>query len=252
MRAFRVVAYLAGPYITGGDPIHLDALLASVWIRRQPGSGGLCRNTPLTEQVHPRLPLARVSCMGARVWAASAARPLHGDLPAMVCQIRKPDGEDWDRLDRTVNTQAGPRKHTRTLHEARVAWALEWLGVGAPTEVRRSLRYLWGPQTQPYGQVGSVRRSGAGQLLAWTCVWADHDTASTLVCAGRVMRHLPANWLVPGEHWVRSGAVEPPYWHPEGQRLVVAVGERGELTQAVSEAAQAVEVHTSIPADVQP
>lgn len=220
-----------------GRPVHLDGLLALAWVRRHaPEALDLpSRVTPLSELVHPRLPLARLRVDDEQVWLAGASE-MAAPRPARAWAVKKRDPEDWDRLDRPVLVTGGPAKDRRVLLPAVSASAATWYCWGDLREIARALRLLWGSERDPYGQLGSDRRGGAGQLLSWSAERGDHAPSRCLVTPeSTAARNLPAGWIAEGRaDW---GAIAPPYWHPEAQVPVARAGEPVQLWPHVWSAA---------------
>lgn len=215
-----VRAELTGPYMDSGDPLHLDGLLTRAWVRRHAnqvqGLGLPTRQTPLSQMQRPHLPLGRLVRSGVGVWLASAALEEDPTHPAAVWQIKRRDAEDIDRLARPINLSAGPAKDYMLRRPARLTPALTWYAWGKAREIRRSLRLLWGRENEP-SLLGSARRSGSGEIARWSVEVGDHSPTDCLLRAGRVVRHVPREWLTAVEA-PYLGACEPPYWHPERHR----------------------------------
>lgn len=233
-----ITARLAGPIIDGGDPIHLDGLLALAWVRRHAQHARrLDRKSGSSDVAAAHLPLLRLSALGESCWVASAGIPSDDDRPAAVWQTRRRDHEDWDRLDRPVNTTAGPSKDVLMRRSGRVATSMTWLAWGDRHEVRASLRLLLGAPDSPHGFIGSSRRSGAGEIESWSLDRGEHSLMDCLVCDGAAMRHLPVSWLSSCSQ-PRIGAHRPPYWLPVHRGRVCAVGSSVELIAEVDAAVE--------------
>lgn len=235
-RPVVVTAWLASAYV--GPPVHLDGLLCAVWARRHPRHAGARRSDRRHAPAAPHLPLVRVSSMMAGCWAATAGEEFGASGPAEVWQTRRRTPEDWDHLSRPVHVAAGPAKDSLIRREARVAEGVRWLAYGSVTEIRKSLRLLWGKEANASGALGSARRSGAGEILRWSVTRGDHDISACFVADGRAVRHLPPAWIAGSGRWT-IGAHEPPYWLPAGQSRVSPVGCPVTLRPAVVEALNA-------------
>ena len=228
-RPIVVTAELRGPYIDNGQPIHLDSLLALVWARRHPRfAHRVHRADPSASIEAPHLPLVRAYFDGAAVWAASGHIEVEPSTPAAIWQTRRRDVMDWSWYARPGDVATGPTKDCLIRREARASHALRWLAWGSVSEVRKSLRALWGRETDPHGFVGAVRRAGAGEVARWSVEAGSHPLESCYVLDGRAARHLPASWVASAERW-RSGAWAQPYRLDEHRESVPAIGTRVEL-----------------------
>ena len=235
MRPVVVECNLAGPLVDGGDPIHLDGLLAAAWARRHPRYAHASRRSDVREIQDPHLPLGRIGVDGASVYLASAAVPVGHAAPAVVHQARRRDAGDWDRLASPVNVTAGPAKDVLLRRDARLVHGLRWYAYGRRSDIRKELKLLWGKEGTPHGSVGGARRSGTGRIVSWSIVHGDHEPAECFVSpSGVIRRHLPAHWLDTVEA-PRVGSVRPPYWHPGRRCRTAEVGSQGRLTLAVRE-----------------
>lgn len=235
-----ITAALAAPLVDSGDPIHLDGILALAWARRHRQHSGADRRMLAAEVADPHLPLVRVG----ECWAATAGFLSDDQAPAAVWQTRRRDPDDWDALDRPANTTAGPGKDILMRRSARTASRMTWLAWGQRREVVASLRLLWGSPAAPYGFLGSARRSGSGELAAWSVTRGDHGVRDCFVRDGQAMRHLPHAWLSSCSRY-RVGAFRPPYWMPAHRDRVSSVGASVELTDKASAAIAAADAEES-------
>jgi len=222
MKPLIITADLAGPLIDNSDPIHLDSLLALAWAIRH-DMPPVHRRTKAAEIEAPHLPLVKLSALGAACWAATAGAMVSPISPAAVWQTSRRDPEDWDRLARPVSVASGPRKDRLIRRAAVVASAIRWYAWGDRREVVRSLRLVLGRESAPTGFLGSVRRSGSGEVTAWRVEIGQHDLERCYLAGDQPARHLPHEWVESCSRW-RLGATMPPYWLPDHQRRTPHLG----------------------------
>jgi len=203
------------------DPLHLDSLLEQV-VAMRVGSE-VTRATPEAELRYFDLPIATIEALGHAVRVCSAAMPVEPHAPDIMVQVKRRDVEDWDRLDKPVNVAAGPNKDAMVRTQVLLARTLRWRAIGHRPGVVDLLRKLWGPQDDPWGATGSIRRAGLGSLERWRVYEADHRAEQCVVDGRRALRHLPAAWVREAKWW-RRGAWRGPYWHPARQVRVPRVG----------------------------
>lgn len=216
MTTLRVRVDLEGAYIDNGDPIHLDGLLAQAVSRRM-GLDVPSRAEPVRDFVN--LPLVRA----CGVWAASAAHPVGRAWGVVVHQTKRRDAVDYDCLKAPVHVASGVDKDRLLRRPAQLVEALEFLCLGNRGLIVDCLRLLWGKADAPMGFIGSVRRSGSGQISRWSVTPEAFDPHWVWVRDGVAQRHIPSDIVAEASRFA-MGAADPPYWHPSRQRASVPLG----------------------------
>lgn len=228
----RVDVDLVGP-AQWDYPVHLDGLLMEAAARRLPHSRDVSRANSLPGLLPIYVPLL------GQVHAASALilrNPRRVDLFV----VRRKDGDDIDRLQRTWTPGSGPGRNQMAREPGWISSGGSWWAWGNPREIQRLLRLVLGPETGG-GAIGDRRRHGLGSIRRWSIALVDGPLTEALVGPdGIARRHLPLAWCaaMDGADVVR-GALLPPYWHPERQGMVVRVGARVTLAPDITERVEA-------------
>jgi len=197
--------------------VHLDALLAWAVCHVEGRPPALDE-----EQLAPvEIPVARSAC--DRYYLASASVSVVRERELRWKNKRFPV-EWWQTLGggksaRRVQTSAGPSKGFRVPVEAQHLEGdrLTWWCVGDRPEVERLLSVVT--------HVGRHRGCGEGEVRGWGVEPCEPWGSGFPVvdAEGQPLRHLPADEeLVTGEHLMRIGVLEPPYWTASAEEPIVA------------------------------
>lgn len=224
MTPLRVIAHLHTPVIANHD-IHLDGLLERAYCHRHGVDDAPRRDDdPDCLPLLP-IPVARLSVLGCTVPLASAwDLPLTARASSFHLTTR-PDGEDLERRAKPFTPGAGPGRSRLIRREGVLTPRIEWVCIGQRREVLHLLRLI--------GQLGSMRRSGQGEVVGWEVLPWDGIALDVLVTDGHARRALPPEWLRTAP--AGFGAWRSPYWHPRRQVACALPGEAGELRSEVVE-----------------
>lgn len=208
MRPLRVRALMRTPIaIPGSRDIHLDALLAWVWVlRHHPDRiAQISRLSTRDEILNIHLPVAVVAIGNHRVPVCAAWEfPLEARLSTTQWTRRK-DGEDIAQRARKVSASSPERPQLNRGDVIETPWA-EWLTWGSRREVRKALDLVH--------SVGGLRGHGYGTVASWEVEIAEHDPQRCWIEEGRAVRNLPASAITAARSALVSVSVQPPYWLP--------------------------------------
>jgi len=232
--ALKVRAEFASAIVVPrGHDVHLDALLAWVWVlRHMPDRmGGLSARSTLDDMVRAHLPVATIDVGDHQVALCSAWTFPDSTSLGTHHWTRRKDGEDLAQRSRRLSASS-PERGQLNRADKIVAPYAEWVCWGQRSEVRKALELVH--------SVGGLRGHGAGVVTRWTVEAAEHSPVDTVVLDGEAQRNLPVEVVKscdPTE--VRLLAVEAPYWVPVRQTAAVGPGTALTLRPEVGEAIHA-------------
>lgn len=205
---FKVIFHLdgSGIYYSPADPIHLDAVLAWIFVRLQVAPCDIGRDDN-PEAV--KLPVLQTTVNGNKIYRASALFP-EGETASSLRFLRKKFRSSRVELaGGSPNLQNGTYREynlpvTLLLTPRMVAYAS-----GNRKEIKKALR-------KNIFALGKKRAYGYGRVIHIECEEIPDDYS--LIKDGRAMRWLPDPR---GTRWVRP---QPPYWNNTGKVRCLEVG----------------------------
>lgn len=228
-----VEAELASPWIDRGDPIHFDSIILQAFALRHgiepPSRQDNVKDIQAPSTMGLPIAFAVEQETGIECAVCSATEVIYPTAPAVMHQARRRDLIDWDLLQAPVNVSMGPSKDMMVRTEGRVSKGVRWYVWGNRADIDDLLALLWGRRHKPHGFFGSVRRGGNGQITKWEVIHADFPADRCWINKGLAVRHLPPEWITRGIVF-RPGTYRAPYWHPQRQTNVPAVGTNIEIS----------------------
>lgn len=205
-----------------GHDIHLDAMLAWVWMLRHRPDAMECidRGIPRSEIIRPHLPVAVATIGQHEVALCSSMRlPSAAELRTTTWTRRK-DGEDMHMRSRRISGSSPERPQLNRADSVVTPW-VEWICWGDRREVAKALDLVH--------HVGGLRAHGHGMVRRWEVDATDHAPADTWYSMGRTQRVLPEQAVKTMAAPVRLG-VQAPYWPTCMQVYAHRAGTIGALT----------------------
>lgn len=199
MKRLRVTATLAMPVIET-RPIHLDALLAAAWLKREAEKGR--RHFTLAREL--KLPLLRL-CLNSEAghvwfWAASRSIWPPETRYGRTAFTKRADAVDVEQLFRH-NPTSGPTRDYLVRLSSRMAPTVSWLCFGHKDGVESLLKRI--------KAIGENRAKGWGEIASWKVAVEPGDPLGVILDNGCANRNLPAALSIPGSY--SPGVWRPPY-----------------------------------------
>lgn len=218
----RITVQVDAP-VQAEDPIHLDALLESVFWRRHPrDSRRPTRTSRLRDDFVPHI---GVGTVGGALRLCSGWLPEAPARPHMLTKRRDP--EDYLHIARPVTPGSGLDRDMMERRMVHPVPAVTWLAWGQRQEIRRAMKCIPG--------VGGLRRQGLGSITEWSVEAIDGDPLRSIVDdEGHALRHIPASLCVETERTTWA-AWRAPYWHAQRVAEVVPLGARCVLRSGLLE-----------------
>jgi hypothetical protein len=225
----RLFSAIALP--TGRD-IHLDALLAWVWVLRHHPERMACisRVSRRSEILDIHLPVPRVPIGAHRVPLCSAT--IYPDTARLtsITWTRRKDGHDIEHRARPI-ASTSPERPQLNRGDAIETPSVAWLAWGRRRDVLQALKLVH--------HIGGLRAHGYGLVAGWSVDAIECDPAAVWIAGCRSQRNLPVEAVRVDAAHVEPLAVEPPYWTNCMWTRGVRPGVLVELTDGAREAVHA-------------